>query len=128
MAAVMLQANPGLYTKFSEKTSFFLQLHIKSTLFVQTTASPITTTRRVLYQLASIIFYYVEKLRTCYISWIRFVSLINTWTVYIPCSNTDAVEKLLQRVEVFLTMCRGQSLLTRESEGWTKCRVLQKSD
>ena len=36
------------------------------------------------------------------------------------------MEKLLQRVEMCLTMCREQSPLTRESEEWTKCRVLQK--
>ena len=50
------------------------------------------------------------------------------WTVYIPCSATALMEKLLQGVEKCLTMCRGQSLSTEETEGWTKCRVLQKRD
>ena len=34
--------------------------------------------------------------------------------------------KILQRVEMCLTMCREQSPLTKEIEEWTKCRVLQK--
>ena len=91
-----------------------------------TTASPITTIRRVFYPLVNITLYYLEKLRNCYINWIHFVSPINTWTVFIPCSSTDSVEKLLQRVETCLTMCREQSPLTKETELWTKCRVLQK--
>ena len=32
---------------------------------------------------------------------------------------------ILQRMELCLTMFRVQSLLTKEKEGWTKCRVLQ---
>ena len=59
-------------------------------------------------------------------NWTRFVSPINTWTVFIPCSSTDSAKKLLQRVEMCLTMCREQSHLTKETEEWTKCRVLQK--
>ena len=39
--------NPSFYTNFPEETSWFLQIHMKNTLFVQTTASPITTIRRV---------------------------------------------------------------------------------
>ena len=31
-----------------------------------------------------------------------------------------------QRMEMRLTMCREQSLLTKETEEWTKCRILQK--
>ena len=58
--------------------------------------------------------------------WIHFVSPINTWTVFIPCSSTDSAEKFLQRVEMCLTMCREQLPLTKETEEWTKCRVLQK--
>ena len=56
----------------------------------------------------------------------HFVSPINTWTVFIPCSSTDSAEKLLQRVEMCLTICREQSPLTEETEEWRKCRVLQK--
>ena len=56
----------------------------------------------------------------------HFNSPINTWTVLIPCSSTDSAEKLLQRVEIYLTMCREHSPLTKETEEWTKCRVLQK--
>ena len=60
--------------------------------------------------------------------WIHFVSPINTWTVYIHCSSTGSMQKLLQGVEMCLTMCRVQPTLTKETEGWTKCRVLQKRD
>ena len=99
---------------------------MKNTMFVKTTASPFTTTRRIFYPLVKIKLYYLEKLRSWYINWIHFVSPINTWTAYIPCSSTDSVEKLLQRVEMCLTMCREQSLLTKETEDWTKSRVFQK--
>ena len=99
---------------------------MNSTLSVKTTASIITAIRRVLYPLVNITLYYLEKLRNCYTNWIHFVSLINTWTAFIPCSSTDSAEKPLQRVEMCLTMCREQSHLTKETEEWTKCRVLQK--
>ena len=36
------------------------------------------------------------------------------------------MEKVLQRVEMCLTMCKEQILLTKETEEWTKCQVLQK--
>ena len=118
--------SPAFRQKFQKKVSLFLQKHTKISLFVKTTASPITTRRRVFYPLVNITLYYLAKLRICYINWIHFVSLINTWTVFIPCSSTDSAEKLLQRVETCLTMCREQSPLTKEIEEWTKCRVLQK--
>ena len=35
-------------------------------------------------------------------------------------------EKILRRVEMCLTMCREQSPLTKETEEWTKCRVLER--
>ena len=65
MAAIMLQSIPSFYTKISEKTSLFLQVHMKNTLFVQTTELPITTTRRVFYLLVNIILYYLETLMSC---------------------------------------------------------------
>ena len=71
---------------------------MKNTLFLKTSASPSTMTRPVLYPHIKIILYYLEKLRSCYINWIHFVSPINTSTVYIPCSSTDLAEKLVQRV------------------------------
>ena len=46
--------------------------------------------------------------------WIHFISPLNTWTVLIPCSTTASMEKILQRVEKCLTMCREQSPLTKE--------------
>ena len=99
--------------KFQKKVSLFLQKHTKNTLFVKTTASPITTIRRVFYPLVNITLYYLEKLRNCYINWIHFVSPINTWTVFIPCSSTDSAEKLLQRVEVFDNVQRAISFNQR---------------
>ena len=99
---------------------------MKHTLFVKTTASPITTMKRVHYALVNITFYYLDKLRTCYINWIHFVSPMNTWTVFIPCSSYASMEKLWQTLEMCLTMCKEQSTLTRETEEWTKCRTLQK--
>ena len=118
--------SPAFTQKFQKKVSLFLQKHMKNILFVHTTASPITTIRPVLYPLVKITVNYLEKLRNSYINWIHFVSLINTWTVFIPCSSTDSAEKLLQRVEMCLTMCKDQFPLTKETEEWTKCRVLQK--
>ena len=118
--------SPAFTQNFQKKVSFFLQKHKKNTLFVQTTASPITTTRRVLSPLVNITLYYWEKLRNCYINWILFGSPINTWTVFIPCSITDSAEKSLQRVEMCLTMCRVQSRLTKETEEWTKCEYCKK--
>ena len=99
---------------------------MKKTLFLEATALPITTIRPVFYSLVNITLYYLEKLRNCYINWIHFVSPINTWTVFIPCSSTDSAEKLLQRVELCLNMCRKQFPLTKETEEWTQNRVLQK--
>ena len=121
----MLQTIPSFSAKISEESSLFLQKHMKTLLFVKTTASPITTIRRVFYPLTNITLNYLEKLRNCYINSIHFVSPINTWSVLIPCSSTDSPEKILQRVEMCLTMCREQPPLTKEPE-WTKCRVLQK--
>ena len=118
--------SPAFTRNFQEKVSLFRQKHKKNSLFVKTTALPVTTKRRVLYPLVNITLYYLEKLRKCYINWIHFVSPINTWTVFRPCSSTAPMEKILQRVEMCLTMCREQSTLTKETEQWTKCQVLQK--
>ena len=126
MAAIMLQTITSFYAKISEKSLLISAKTYKKTLFVKTTASPITTTRRVLYMLVNIILYYLQELRNCYINSIHFVPPINTWTVFILCSSTASMEKLLQRVELSLTMCREQSPLTKETEEWKKCRVLQK--
>ena len=70
--------SPSFTQKFQKKVSLFLQKHTTNSLFVKTTASPITTLRRVLYPLVNITLYYLEKLRNCYINWIHFVSPINT--------------------------------------------------
>ena len=119
--------SPAFKQKFPKKVSLFLQKHMKKkTLFVKTTASPIRTIRLVLYPLVNITIYYSEKLRICYINWIYFVSPIDTWTVFIPCSSTDSAEKLLPRVEMCLIMYREQFLLSKETDEGTKCRILQK--
>ena len=47
MAAIIIQTIPVFTHKFQKKVSSFLQLHMKTKLFVKTTASPITTKRRV---------------------------------------------------------------------------------
>ena len=62
MAAIMLQTIPNFYAKNSEKVSLFLQVVLKSTLFVKTTALPVRTTRRVFYPLVKITFYYLVLL------------------------------------------------------------------
>ena len=126
MAAIMLQTIPSILQKFQKEVSLFLQKHMKKTLFVKTTASPITTKRRVLYPLVNNTLYYLEKLRICYKNLILFVSPINTWTAFIPCSNTDSAEKSLEIVVMCLTRCREQSHFTKETEEWTKGRLLRK--
>ena len=65
MAAIKLQTIPSFYAKNSEKKSF-LQKLMKNALFMKTTASPITTIRRVLEPFVNITLYYLEKLRDCY--------------------------------------------------------------
>ena len=126
MAAIMLQTIRGFYVKISENVFLFLQKHMKNTLFVKTTASTITTTKRVFYPLVIITFYYFEKMRNRCINWIDFVSPINTWTVYIPCSSTAPMERIVQRVDMCLTMYTGSSALAKEKTEWTNCQVLQK--
>ena len=111
--------NPQLVGKNFTQKYLFLQKHMKNTLFVTNTASPITTTRRFLYPHVKNTFYYLEKLRNCYINWTHFVSPINTRTASILCSSTASIEKILQRVEMCLTMCREQSPLTKETHEWT---------
>ena len=93
---------------------------MKKTLSVKTIASSNTTIRRVLHQLANITLYYLEKLRNCYINWIHFVSAMNTWTVFIPCSSSNSVEKMMQKTKMCLIMCREPSLLTKKNRGVDK--------
>ena len=126
MAAIMLQTIPSFYTKIFENNSLFLQMHTKNTLFVQTTASSITTARLVFYPLVNIILYYLETLKSSLRSWILFASTINTWTACIQYSSIDSVEKLLQRVDKCLKTCNEQLTLITETREWTDCRALQK--
>ena len=126
MAAIMLQTIPSFYAKIAEKVSSFLQLHMKNTLFVKTTASPITTKKRAFYPPVNIILYYLETFRSYWRSWTHFASPINTWTVCIHYSSIDSVEKLLQRVDKCLITCNEQLTLITETREWTECRALQK--
>ena len=68
MAAFLLQTIPSFYTKSSQKSLFIsantYEKYIVCTLFVQTTASRITTTRRVFYPVVNIILYYLETLKS----------------------------------------------------------------
>ena len=116
-----------LLRKSFRETSFFPQIHMKNTLIVKTTASPITTTRRVFYPLVNVLLYYLEKLKSCYINLIYFVSYINTWSVYIPCWSTNSGEKLLQKsANVFGNEQRAICFNQRNRGVDTKLRVLKK--
>ena len=86
MAAIILKTIPSFYAKkFRTKVSVFLQVLMKNTLFEYTTASPITTIRRVLYPFVNITIYYLEILRNCYINWIHSDSPgLSTYTVQAP--------------------------------------------
>ena len=66
---------------------------MKNTSLVKTTALSITTTTRVFYPLLNIIQYYLQKMRSCCINWIQFISPMTTWNVFLPCSSTDSAEK-----------------------------------
>ena len=53
------------FTQNSQKKVFlFQQIHMKNTLFVKTTALPITTTKRVFYPLVNFILYYLERFKS----------------------------------------------------------------
>ena len=56
--------SPTFTQKFQKKVSLFLQINMKITLFVKTTESPITTTRRVFYPLVNIKLYFLEMLKS----------------------------------------------------------------
>ena len=68
MAAIMLQTIAAFTQKIQKKVSLFLQKQMKITLFVKTTASLVTTIKRVLYLFVKITLYYSEKLRNCCIN------------------------------------------------------------
>ena len=109
---------------FRKKTSFFLQIHMENTLFLPTTASPITTTRPEIFPLVKIILYYLETLKSFQRSWIHFVSPINTCTVCIHYSNINSVEKFLQRVDKCLITSNEQLTLITETMDWRESRAL----
>ena len=135
MAAIMLQTTPSFDAKISEKKSLYFCKNIwiyiicknyciahpdVKTCFLPLVKIPLYFTR------VYITLYYLEKLRNCYIYLINFVSRNNTWTSFTLSSSTNSAEKILQRVEMCLTMCREQSLLNKETEDGTKCRALRK--
>ena len=84
---------PACTQTFQKKNVSFLQIYMKKTMFVKTIASPITTTTCVFYPLVKIVLDYLDKLRSWYANWIQFVSPINKWPVFIPCSGTGSTEK-----------------------------------
>ena len=63
---------PAFTQNFQKNISLLLQILSKNTLFVQTTASRITTTRLVFYPFVKIILYYLKKLKSSQRSWIHF--------------------------------------------------------
>ena len=67
ITAILLQTIHSFYAKNSQNFFFFLQNQVKSTLFVKTTASPISTTKLVFYPFEKITLYYLEKFRNGYI-------------------------------------------------------------
>ena len=126
MAAIMLQTIPSFYAKLSEKSPFISAKTYEKNLVCKDYCIAHHDNKTFFYPFVNITVYYLEKLGNCYINWTHFVSPIDTWTVSIPCSNTDSAELLLQRVQMCLTMCKKQSPLTKETEEWTNCRNLQK--
>ena len=125
MTAVMLQTIPRFTQIFQKKVSLFLQIHMKNTLFVGTTASPITTTTCVFHPFVTIIIYYLERLKSYKRSWINFASPINTWIVCIHYSSVDSVENLMQRVDKRLITCNEQLIFITETGELTGCRALR---
>ena len=120
--------SPVSTQKFQKKVLLFLQLHMKNTLFVTNTASPITTTRHVFLPnckyhiiLPGEIEEMLHKMDTFSFTYQHVDCLYNLFKYRFS-------GKLLQRGKVCLTNCKGQSPLTKETEEWTKCRVLQKRD
>ena len=127
MAAIMLQTIPSLYAKISEK-SFFISAKTYENFIVcedyciahhDDKTCPLPTCNYHIILLGEI-----EEL----------LHILDTFCftyqhvdyLYTPCSSTDSAEKLLQRVETCLTMYGEQFRLTKETEEWTTCRILQK--
>ena len=126
MAAIMLQTIPSFYAKVSKKIRFISGKTNEKDIVCQDYCIAHLNDKTCFYPVVNITLYFLEKLKNCYINWTHFVSPINTWTVYIPCSSTASLEKLLQGMEMCLTIWREQSTLTKKTEESRKCRVLQK--
>ena len=126
MVAIMLETIPSFYAKISEKSLFISTKTYGKYIVCKDYC--ITHHDDKTYSLPARKYHIilVGEIEELLHNLDTFVSPINKWTVFIPFSSTGSAEILLQRVEMCLTMCREQSPLTKETEVWTKCRVLQK--
>ena len=120
--------NPAFTQKFQKKVSLFLHLHMKNSLFVKTTVSPITTKRRVFLPACKYHIVLLGNVQELLKNWIHFALPINTSTVFIHYSSIESVENLLQKVVQCLITCNEQLTLITETGQWTECRALQKRD
>ena len=126
MAAIMLQTIPSFYAKISEKNLFISAKTYEKFIVCKDycidhhddKTCPLPACKNHIILLGEIE-ELLHKLDTFCFTYQHVDCLY-------PCSSTYSAEKLLQRVETSLTMCREQSPLTKETEEWTKCRVLQK--
>ena len=127
MAAIMLQTIPSFYAKFSENILFSsAKTYEKYFVCKNTTASPITTIRPVLYPLVNITLYYLEKLRNCYINWIQFFFIYQHVDCLYTLFNYRFSGKDIAKSGNVFDKVQRAIFLTKETEDWTKCRVLQK--
>ena len=124
MAAIMLQAKPSFYTKFSEKSVFIsansyekffvckdycIAHHDDKTCFLPSCKNHILLHGNVEELL--------KKLDTfCF-----------TYR-HVDCLYVDSVEKLLKRVDKCLITCNEQLTSITETREWTECRASQKRD
>ena len=128
MAAIMLQTIPSFYARISEKSLFICATKHEKYFGCKDYCITLHNEKTYFYRLVNIILYYLETFKSYERSWIHFVSPINTWTVCIHYSSIDSVEKLLQRVDKCLIMCKEQLTLITETGDWTECRALPKRD
>ena len=127
MAAIMLQTLQNFYAKISEKSLFFsaktYEKHIVckdycSAHYDAKTCSLPAGKYHIM--LPGEIEELLHKLDTFCLTY-QPVNCVYTLFKY------RFSGKIISSVAMCLTMCREQSPLTKETEEWTKCRVLQKS-
>ena len=126
IAAINLQTIPSFYAKISEKSLFISAKTYEKFIVCKDYCIAHHDDKTCSLHACKYHIILLGEIENCYMNWIHFVSPINTWTAFIPCSSTDSAEKLLPRVETCSTISREQSFLTKETQEWTKCRVMQK--